>query len=129
MKVFTLEAIEVAEEQIPQGSFIDIPVDILPDLVGKVAYIMNGKLRVPRHIKSLETLIAGLTSEDLELQKQMLLQYCQPFAPNHIHNKWNEWEKMASAMQSNEGLSREEAELEAAKKMNLIAFLEDRHMC
>jgi hypothetical protein len=128
MKVFTLVEIEIAEEQIPRGSFIDIPVDTLPDLIGKVAYIMNGKLRVPRHVKSLETLIAGLTSEDLELQKQMLLQYCQPFSPNHIHNKWDEWEKMASAMQSNEGISRDESELEAANKLNLMAFLEDRHM-
>ncbi len=90
MKVYSLEAIEVAEEQIPQGSFIDIPVDTLPDLVGKVAYIMNGKLRVPRHVKSLETLIAGLTDDDLILQYRCFYSTASLSVPTiSITNGWN----------------------------------------
>jgi hypothetical protein len=125
VKVFTQVAIEIAEKQVPQGSFIDISETDLPDLKDKVAYITDGTLFVPRHVHGLASVIAGLTTEDLGLQKQLLLRHCQAYDRKHIHNKWNEWEKRAAAMELDKGVSREEAEFEIAIKLNLLAFLDD----
>lgn len=126
MRVFTFVEIEIDGAGVPQGNFIEIHEAALPGLSGKVAYIKDGVLRVPRHVESLEALIVGLTADDLVLQKQQLLKHCQAFGGRNIGNRWKEWEKRAEALMDNGGISREEAETEAARKLNLLAFLNDR---
>lgn len=128
MKLYTLAKVGVSEKEVPQGSFIDISEAILPGLTGKGAYIKDGVLRVPCFVESLETLIVGLTADDLVLQKQLLLKHCQAFGSRNIGNKWKEWEKRVAAMELNGGISRDEAEFEAARKLNLLAFLADRRV-
>ncbi|MGA2404131.1 MAG: hypothetical protein ABSG91_20895 [Syntrophobacteraceae bacterium] len=125
MKVFTLMAIEIAENLVPKGSFIDISETDLSDLKGKVAYIKDGTLLVSRHVGDLASLIVGLTTEDLLIQKHLLLLYCQAYDPKYIHKKWDEWEKRAATLERENALSRKEAEFEAAKELNLLAFLDD----
>ena len=125
MKVFTLLPIEIVEKQVPQGTFLEISETDLSDLKGKVAYIKEGTLFVPRHVGDLASVIVGLTTEDLVLQKQLLSRHCQAYDSNYIHNKWEEWEKRAEALERDKGVSREEAKFEAAKELNLLAFLDD----
>lgn len=125
VKVFTLMAIEIAEKQVPQGSFIDISETDLSDLKGKVAYIKDRTLIVPRHVGDLASLIVGLTTEDLLTQQQLLLRHCQAYDSMYISNKWDEWEKRVAALERDKGLCRKDAEFEAANSLNLMAFLDD----
>lgn len=126
MKVYTINAIEVDGKEVLRGSFIDISESIFPDLAGRVAHIRNGELRVPCFVESLEAIIVGLTSDDLALQKRLLLRHCQAFVSRNIATRWKEWKKLAAALELDEGISREEAEVGAARKLNLLAFMAER---
>lgn len=126
MKVCALATIEVSQKEVPQGSFIDIPEADLPGLSGKVAYIKDCVLRVPHHVASLEAVIVGLTTDNLVMQKEFLIKHCQAFGIRYIDNKWKEWEKRVTAMQLDKQVRREEAEIEAASELNLLAFLKER---
>jgi hypothetical protein len=127
VKVYTHATINIDGKDVPKGSFVDILEYSLPELTGKVAYIKNGQLHVPRFVESLESLIAGLTSDDLVEQKRLLLLHCLDLSSRNIVTKWKEWEKRVAAM-VNEGISRDEAEVEAARKLNLLAFLDERRV-
>lgn len=126
MKICALAPIEVEEKEVPKGSFIDIPETDLPRLSGKIAYIKDGVLRVPLHVASLEDLIVGLTSDDLVMQKEFLTKHCQAFDGKSIHNRWKELIKRAATIEHDKQVSKDEAEIEAARELNLLAFLDDR---
>ncbi|AJY69783.1 hypothetical protein RW64_09345 [Geobacter sulfurreducens] len=125
MKVYTQATIEVAGHDVPKDTFMDISEALLPSLAGKVAYLADGGLRTSRNVDDLEALIVGLTADDLALQRLLLMRYCEAFDQNHIGGRWNAWELNTAAMVLNEGMVREEAELEAARDLNLLAFLEE----
>lgn len=126
MKVYTQATIEIAGEAVPQGSYIELPETLLPEFAGRVAYINDGVLRVPRHVNDLAALIAGLTSDDPLQQKLLLERHCEAFDRHHIGAKWKEWEKRTAVLERTKGMSREEAEQEAARELHLSAFLADR---
>ncbi|MBK5275612.1 MAG: hypothetical protein JJE30_11240 [Desulfuromonadales bacterium] len=126
MKVYALATIEVANKEVPQGSFIDISETDLPDFSGKIAYIKDGVLRVPRHVASLEELIVGLTTDDLVMQKQFLIKHCQSFNGKSIQDRLIAWTKRAASIELDKHVSKKEAEIEAARELNLLAFLDDR---
>ena len=125
MKVCALVPVKVAEKEVPKGSFIDIPETDLPGFSGKIASIKEGVLRVPLHVASLEDLIVGLTTDDLVMQKEFLIKHCQAFDGKSIHNRWKEWTKRAAAIELDKQVSKKEAEIEAARELNLLAFLDD----
>lgn len=126
MKVYTQATIEIAGEEVPQGSYTELPEALLPNFAGKVAYIKDGALRVPRHVNDLAALIAGLTSCDLPQQKLLLERHCEAFDRHHIEAKWKEWEKRTAALERITGMSREEAEQEASRELHLLAIMENR---
>lgn len=125
MRVYTQACIEVAGHDVQKGTFIDIPEALLPSLVGKVAYLADGELRTPRNVDDLEALIVGLTADDLALQRLLLMRHCEAFDQNHIGGRWRAWERKTAAMVRNEGMSQGDAEREAARDLNLLAFLEE----
>lgn len=125
MKVYTQATIEVAGHKVPKGTFIDIPETLLPSLAGKVAYLLDGGLRTPRNVDDLEALIVGLTADNLALQRLLLRRHCEAFDQNHIRGRWNAWERKTAAMVLDEGMSRGAAERDAARDLNLLAFLEE----
>lgn len=125
MKVYTQATIEVAGHDVPKGTFIDIPETLLPSFAGKVAYLADGELRTPRNVDDLEALLVGLTADDLALQRLLFRRHCESIDQNLIGGRWRAWERKTAAMVLNEGMSRGEAEREATRDLNVLAFLEE----
>ena len=73
--------------------------------------------------KDLAAEIAKLTSDDDELQRRLLKEHCQAYAPIHIWLLIEKWEERAAIIEHDRGLPRERAEEEAARLYRLLAFL------
>jgi hypothetical protein len=101
-------------------------VEIIPLPCPRAWLTEKGDLMTSGHFPDLETEIAKLTMDNLPLQRQLLEQHCESFDRHHIGDRWEEWEERAAIMEYDGGLTREEAEIEAARQMNLLAFMAER---
>ena len=87
--------------------------------------LKGGKDLIARIVDDLAAEIVKLTSDDLDLQRQLLTENCQQYAPTHIWSLVEKWEERAAILQYDAGMPREEAELEAARKCRLEGFLDE----
>jgi hypothetical protein len=69
-----------------------------------------------------------MTAGNLPLQKTLLLRHCESYDKHHLPHYVKEWEERAAIMEFDGGMTREAAELEAARICRLEPFLEEiRH--
>jgi hypothetical protein len=99
-------------------------VDWRPEF--KIWLTPDGELCTTGVCGDLAAEIVKITADNLSLQRTLLELHCETFDRHHIGDRWEEWEERAAIMEHDGGLTREAAELEAAKQMNLMAFMEDR---
>ena len=119
---------------IPAGRIIEIPPALLKRLQGKVTPLSqpeawltnNGELRTRGVVHDLAAAIVGLTSDNLPLQRELLTRHCEAFDRHHIEHLWEQWAERAAIMEHDGGLSRQDAEYQAAERLHLLAFLDIR---
>jgi hypothetical protein len=90
-----------------------------------VAWIEGGELRTAGQVDNLAAEIVKLTSDNLDLQKRLLLEYCQPFQDTHRWRLVDQWEERSAILEYEAGLPRQEAEKEAARMYHLTAWLRE----
>ena len=73
--------------------------------------------------------IVRLSADNLALQRELLTRYCQAYDQKHIADLWEAWEERAAIMEYDGGLSRHEAEYQAAKRLHLLAFMDGGGNC
>lgn len=120
-------------EIIPPGSIIELPEHILPQLEGYIVPADNytpkawltesGELRTNGYIPDLAGEIVKLTTGNLPLQRELLQRHCEGFDSYRIQHKWELWEERAAILEHDGGMTRQEAEQEAAKLLHLTAFI------
>jgi hypothetical protein len=71
--------------------------------------------------------IVRLSADNLALQRELLTRYCKAYDQKHISDLWEAWEERAAIMEYDGGLSRHEAEYQAAKRLHLLAFMDIRN--
>jgi len=142
MKARVIESFHTKIGIIPAGIIIEIQPALLEKLLGKVEAIHSqvadmkpepeawltesGELRTRGAFDNLAAEIVRLTPDNLSLQRELLTRHCQAYDRRHIGRLWEEWEKLAAIMEHDGGLSREEAEYQAASRLHLLAFMDIR---
>ncbi|SHJ67497.1 hypothetical protein SAMN02745165_02914 [Malonomonas rubra DSM 5091] len=126
-----LSPLSTKKGTIPTGSQIVLPDKIANQLIAKrkikpvsIARLEAEELRMITPVENLAAVIVGLTENNLELQKKLLLKHCQQYAPNtHFRALKEKWEEKAAILEYDAGMTREEAEHKAAQMYLLEAFL------
>ncbi len=142
MRARVIEAFRTKKGMIPAGRIIEIPPALLEKLQGTVEAIHSpvadvkpepeawltesGELRTRGAFDNLATEIVRLTANNLSLQRELLIRHCQAYDLRHIGRLWEEWEERAAIMEHDGGLSREDAEYQAASRLHLLAFMDIR---
>jgi hypothetical protein len=131
LRALVIEPFSTVMGIIPAGRIIEIPPALLEKLQGKVTPLSQPKawlneteeLHTHGVIPDLAAAIVGLTSDNLPLQRELLARHCEAYDRHHIGRLWELWEERAAIMEHDGGLSREEAECQAAERLHLLAFL------
>lgn len=134
MKALVIEPFPTTKGIIPAGRVIEISPALLEKLKGKVEPITSlqepkawladsGELRTQGAIDDLAAVIVGLTADNLPLQRELLGRHCEAYDRHHICRLWELWEERAAILEHDGGLSREDAEYQAAERLHLLAFL------
>jgi hypothetical protein len=134
MNVRTLTPLSTPQGEIPAGKIVSIPDHLLEKLRGRVepverltcdppAWLVGEELRTGCYIEDLPAEIVKLTRDNLHLQRQLLARHCEAYDRHHIWRLWELWGERAAIMEHDGGLSREEAETQAAEQLHLTAFL------
>lgn len=138
MKARVIESFQTKKGMIPAGIIIEISPALLEKLRGKVEAIQfpvaepeawlteSGELRTRGAFYNLVAEIVRLTPDNLSLQRELLIRHCQEYDQRHIGRLWEDWEERAAIMEHDGGLSREEAEYQAASRLHLLAFMDIR---
>ncbi|NVN90161.1 MAG: hypothetical protein HXX11_06110 [Desulfuromonadales bacterium] len=134
MKARVIEAFPTRKGMLSKGQIIEIPPALLEKLKGKVEPISEpkawltekGELRTQGVFDDLAAEIVRLTKDNLLLQRQLLTRHCGEFDQQHIGHLWEAWEERVAIMEHDGGLSRREAEYEAAERLHLLAFMDIR---
>jgi len=128
----------------PGDILSDVPDDLLPKLAGYVeevprhrsdmphpsrstskAWIDKGELRTIGPIEDLAHEIVKLTFDDLPLQRRLLTEHCQSHGPAHLGILMEKWCERVAIMEHEGGLSRDEAEEQAAAAYRLAGWLDE----
>jgi hypothetical protein len=137
MKARVIEPLPTTKGIIPAGQIIEISPALLEKLKGKAEAIPSaqapeawltetGELRTRGMIGDLAAVIVGLTADNLPLQRELLARHCEGYDRHHIEHIWVSWEERAAIMEHDGGLSRRDAEYQAAERLHLLAFLDIR---
>ncbi len=89
------------------------------------AWLEGGELHLRGTFPDLAAEIALLTGEDLSLQKELLSTHCPSHSPTSIEALFEAWDERCAIMEYDGGLSKEDAEYEAAKLYYLIPWLSE----
>ena len=89
------------------------------------AWLEGGELHLRGAFPDLAAEIVILTGDNLSLQKDLLSKHCLSHSPTRIEALFEAWEERSAIIEHDGGLSREEAELEAAKLYHLIPWLSE----
>jgi putative DNA primase/helicase len=87
----------------------------------------TGELMTRGSCDDLAAEIVRLSADNLALQRELLTRYCKAYDQKHIADLWEAWEERAAIMEYDGGLSRQEAEYQAAKRLHLLAFMDGRN--
>ena len=134
MKALVIESFPTTKGIIPAGRIIEISPALLEKLKGKVEAITSlqeprawltdtGELRTRGVFDDLPAVIVCLTADNLPLQRELLTRHCEAYDRHHIGRLWELWEERAAVMEHDGGLSRRDAEYQAAERLHLLAFL------
>lgn len=135
MRALVIEPFPTTKGFIPAGQIIKIPPALLEKLQGKVVAITSqpeiwlidsSELKIKGVFDDLAAEIVGLTPDNLPLQRELLTRHCEAYDGNHIGHLWELWEERAAIMEHDGGLSRQDAEYQAAECLHLLAFLDIR---
>jgi len=130
MRVRTLERLITPQGELPAGRIVIIPDSLLEKLRSKVTPIYgqawltpDGALRVSGAVADLIGEIVRLTANNLQLQKSLLRRHCEAYDHHHYPTLVAMWAERAAFMEYDGGMTKEQAETEAAKLYGLEAFL------
>src|SRR6266568_4570705 len=124
MRALVIKPLSTTKGTIPAGQIIEISPALLEKLRGKVAAIPSqpearltdiGELRTRGVIEDLAAEIVRLTADNLPLQRELLTRHCEAYDRNHISHLWELREERAAIMEHDGGLSRQDAEYQAAE--------------
>ena len=87
----------------------------------------TGELMTRGSCGDLAAAIVRLSADNLALQRELLTRYCKAYDQKHIADLWEAWEERAAIMEYDGGLSRHQAEYQAAKRLHLLAFMDSRN--
>ena len=87
----------------------------------------TGELMTRGSCGDLPAEIVRLSADNLVLQRALLTRYCEAYDHEHIADLWEAWGERAAIMEYDGGLSRHEAEYQAAKRLHLLAFMDIRN--
>jgi hypothetical protein len=87
----------------------------------------TGELMIRGPCDDLASEIVRLSADNLTLQRELLTRHCQAYGHDRIADIWEAWEERAAIMEYDGGLTRHEAEYQAAKRLNLLAFMDSRN--
>ena len=87
----------------------------------------TGELMIRGSCNDLADEIVRLSAGNLPLQRDLLTRYCQAYDHEHIADLWEAWEERAAIMEYDGGLPRQDAEYQAAKRLNMLAFMDSRN--
>ena len=136
-RALVLEPIQTRKGTLEAGMVIDVSQEAVRRLQKKIrlvkpekskdrAKIINGELICLFPVDDLATVIVGLTENNLPLQKQLLLKYCQQYDPaTHFWHQKEKWEEKAAILEYDAGLTRDDAEIKAAEMYHLLAFMDE----
>jgi hypothetical protein len=134
MRALVIEAFPTKKGMIPKGQIVEIPPALLEKLKGKVEPIQEprarltekGELMTQGVFDDLAAEIVRLTKDNLPLQRELLTRHCGEYDQQHIGHLWEAWEERVAIMEHDGGMSRLEAEYEAAERLHLLAFMDIR---
>ena len=126
MKARAIESFQTKKGMIPAGMIIEIPAALLEKLRGKVEAIHFPVAEPEAWLTESGELRTRGAFDNLSLQRELLIRHCQAYDRRHIGRLWEEWEESAAIMEHDGGLSREEAEYQAASRLHLLAFMDIR---
>jgi putative DNA primase/helicase len=86
----------------------------------------TGELMILGPCDDLAAAIVKLSADNLPLQRELLTRHCQAYGHDRIADIWEAWEERAAIMEYDGGLTRHEAEYQAAKRLHLLAFMDGR---
>ena len=86
----------------------------------------TGELMIRGQCDDLAAAIVKLSAGNLPLQRELLTRHCQVYGQDRIADIWEAWEERAAIMEYDGGLTRHEAEYQAAKRLHLLAFMDGR---
>jgi putative DNA primase/helicase len=118
------------------GADCDVVTDKTPETgainkvenAGPEAWLSEtGELMTRGSCGDLAAEIVRLSADNLALQRELLTRYCQAYDQKHIADLWEAWEERAAIMEYDGGLSRHQAEYQAAKRLHLLAFMDSRN--
>ena len=117
------------------GADCDVVTDKTPE-TGAINNVENsgpeawpsetGELMIRGSCDDLAAAIVKLSADNLPLQREILTRYCQAYDQDRIADIWEAWEERAAIMEYDGGLTRHEAEYQAAKRLHLLAFMDGR---
>jgi len=118
------------------GADCDVVTDKTPETgainkvenAGPEAWLSEtGELMTRGSCGDLAAAIVRLSADNLALQRELLTRYCKAYDQKHIADLWEAWEERAAIMEYDGGLSRHQAEYQAAKRLHLLAFMDSRN--
>jgi putative DNA primase/helicase len=124
---------DVVTDKSPQTGAIKIEnidlqsPDQIPTAEPQAWLTETGELMIRGSCNDLAAEIVRLSAGNLLLQRNLLTRYCQAYDQEHIADLWEAWEERAAIMEYDGGLPRHEAEFQAAKRLNLLAFMDSRN--
>jgi len=126
------------------GSILEVPEDALIKLTGYVEpiatadsypekdwrpefkiWLENDQLRTRGVCDDLAGEIIALTADDLALQAKLLRECCGVYSGPQWRHLVEDWNERAAIMRYDGGLSREDAEYQAAARLRCLAFLDE----
>lgn len=105
------------------GAVFEVPAEYLPRLATHVAWLEKVELRTLAPIPDLAAVIVALTGDNMNLQRRLLERHCQQFGATHLWSRIEAWKRCVATKERRDGLSREQAEQEAAMEYYLTAWL------
>lgn len=99
------------------------PADYRPE--PKAWLSETGELRTQGVFDDLAGEIVRLTTDNLPLQKKLLLLHIEAFDRHHFPAMVEQWAERAAILQHEDGMSRQDAEQKAVEMYHLQAFLKE----
>lgn len=133
MRYKILTPFRIRGELFNVGAIIEVMPDVAEKLGNRIepvrphgsVWLEGRELRTNGYTADLPAAICELTEDNLPLQRTLLQRHCEAYDSNHFWMLAEKWEERAAIMQHEGDMERCKAETEAARILNLLAYLDD----